>query len=221
MCACQVPSVSNITSLQEFLMDTGKLKTFTHLSVFTPRKRSSWAIYLVVQFAVGSVFFGFQVIRTSSTQPTRRSPLILMLCSSQRSYLWGRLMRIIMLHNIKRNHSYLILNMLRRANYFLDIVLFLHVFLIPQVKLKMNYHGCVDTLQEECKRWFDKHARDGTNKTARARWGKRSLNNYLVKISMRTTVKRNYKREMVKNTLKVWYLTKSSFRPHLTQSNHP
>ena len=38
-----------------------------------------------------------------------------------------------------------------------------------QVKLKMNYHGCVDTLQEECKRWFDKHARDGTNKTARAR----------------------------------------------------
>ena len=89
MCACQVPSVSNITSLQEFLMDTGKLKTFTHLSVFTPRKRSSWAIYLVVQFAVGSVFFGFQVIRTSSTQPTRRSPLILMLCSSQRSYPWG------------------------------------------------------------------------------------------------------------------------------------
>ena len=109
--ACQVPSVSNITSLQEFLMDTGKLKTFTHLSVFTPRKRSSWAIYLVVQFAVESVFFGFQVIRTSSTQPTRRSPLILMLCSSQRSYLWGRLMRIIKLHNIKRNHSYLILNM--------------------------------------------------------------------------------------------------------------
>ena len=133
----------------------------------------------------------------------------------------GRLMRIIKLHNIKRNHSYLILNMLRRANYFLEIVLFLHVFLIPQVKLKMNYHGCVDTLQEECKRWFDKHARDGTNKTARARWGKRSLNNYLVKILMRTTVKRNYKREMVKNTLKVWYLTKSSFRPHLTQSNHP
>ena len=40
-------------------MDTGKLKTFTHLSVFTPRKRSSWAIYLVVQFAVGSVFFWF------------------------------------------------------------------------------------------------------------------------------------------------------------------
>ena len=133
----------------------------------------------------------------------------------------GRLMRIIKLHNIKRNHSYLILNMLRRANYFLEIVLFLHVFLIPQVKLKMNYHGCVDTLQEECKRWFDKHARDGTNKTARARWRKRSLNNYLVKILMRTTVKRNYKREMVKNTLKVWYLTKSSFRPHLTQSNHP
>ena len=197
MCACQVPSVSNITSLQEFLMDTGKLKTFTHahLSVFTPRKRSSWAIYLVVQFAVESVFFGFQVIRTSSTQPTRRSPLILMLCSSQRSYLWGRL--------VFRN------------------CFFLHVFLIPQVKLKMNYHGCVDTLQEECKRWFDKHARDGTNKTARARWRKRSLNNYLVKILMRTTVKRNYKREMVKNTLKVWYLTKSSFRPHLTQSNHP
>ena len=39
-----------------------------------------------------------------------------------------------------------------------------------QVKLMINYHGCVDTLQEECKKWFDKHARDGTNKTARARW---------------------------------------------------
>jgi len=44
------------------------------------------------------------------------------------------------------------------------------VMLFPKVKLKMNYHGCVDTLQEECKRWFDKHARDGTNKTARARF---------------------------------------------------
>ena len=131
----------------------------------------------------------------------------------------GRLMRIIMLHNIKRNHSYLILNMFTTCE--LVFRNFCSCFFNPQVKLKMNYHGCVDTLQEECKRWFDKHARDGTNKTARARWRKRSLNNYLVKILMRTTVKRNYKREMVKNTLKVWNLTKSSFRPHLTQSNHP
>ena len=55
--------MSNITSLQEFLMDTGKLKTFTqaHFGVFAPRKRSIWAIYLVVQFAVGSVFLVFRL----------------------------------------------------------------------------------------------------------------------------------------------------------------
>ena len=44
------------------------------------------------------------------------------------------------------------------------------IYISYQVKLMINYHGCVDTLQEECKKWFDKHARDGTNKTARARW---------------------------------------------------
>ena len=48
-----------------------------------------------------------------------------------------------------------------------------------QVKLKMNYHGCIDTLQEECKRWFEKHARDGTNKTARARREKTQTNKQL------------------------------------------
>jgi len=44
------------------------------------------------------------------------------------------------------------------------------IMLVPKVKLKINYHGCVDTLQEECTNWLEKHTKDGTNKTARARF---------------------------------------------------
>ena len=79
-----------------------------------------------------------------------------------------------------------------------------------QVKLKMNYHGCIDTLQEECKRWFDKHARDGTNKTARARWGKDQTNKWS---------ENNQKQATNKQTCKGWNKQDCQIKVSKTKTN--
>jgi hypothetical protein len=70
------------------------------------------------------------------------------------------------LHNLLLMHGYA--NKLDPANR--TVPFDRDIMIMPRVKLKLNFHGCVNSLEKECTIWMLEHARDGTNKTSRARW---------------------------------------------------